>query len=83
MSLKQAIYEFEHKFDDALYNHFMRKEPFEFWKCWSQKFNRNKLGNLRRLIKLMVHLTKTECSTIMVTGYATTVLHNCGIVWRR
>jgi len=44
--IKQAIYEFELKFDNALYDHVMRKEPDEFWKCWSRKFNRNKLGNL-------------------------------------
>jgi len=26
-AINQAIYEFEHKFDDALSDHFMRKEP--------------------------------------------------------
>jgi hypothetical protein len=44
-AIKQALYEYEHKFDDALYDHFIRKEPCEFWKCWSNKFNRNKLYN--------------------------------------
>jgi hypothetical protein len=34
------MYEGDHKFDDALYDHFMRKEPNEFWKCLSRKFNR-------------------------------------------
>jgi len=27
-----------------LYDHFIRKEPNEFWKCWSQKFRRNNLS---------------------------------------
>jgi exonuclease III len=44
-AIKHALYEYEHKFDDALYDHFARKEPTEFWKCWSRKFYRNKMGN--------------------------------------
>jgi len=42
-AIKHAMYEFDHKFDDALYDHFMRKEPNEFWKCWSRKFNRKNM----------------------------------------
>jgi len=45
-AIKQAVVEYEHKFDDALYDHFIRKETSEFWKCWSHKFCRNKMGNM-------------------------------------
>jgi hypothetical protein len=45
-AVKHAIFEYEHKFDDPLYVLYINKEPTEFWKCWSQKFNRNKMGNL-------------------------------------
>jgi len=33
MGIKQAIYEFEHKFDDKLYEHFLSKETSQSWKC--------------------------------------------------
>ena len=45
-AVKHAVYEYEHKFDDSLYDHYIHKEPSEFWKCWSRKFNRAKMGNL-------------------------------------
>jgi len=41
-AIKQAMVEYEHKFDD----HFFRKETSEFWKSWSHKFSRKKMGNM-------------------------------------
>jgi hypothetical protein len=44
-AIKQAMCEYEDRFDDELYEHFIRKAPSEFWKCWNRKFNRNRLCN--------------------------------------
>lgn len=46
MAIKQALYEFEHKFDDKLYEHFLSKEPSQFWKCWNRKFHRSMASNI-------------------------------------
>lgn len=44
-AIRQAVYVYEHSFDDALYEHFIRKEPAEFWKCWNRKFRRTSASN--------------------------------------
>jgi len=44
-AIKQAIYEYEHSFDDKLFEHFINKEPSQFWKSWNQKFHRNMCSN--------------------------------------
>jgi hypothetical protein len=38
IAIKQALTDYEHKFDDELHDHFIRKEPTEFWKCWTKNF---------------------------------------------
>ena len=40
MAIRQALYDFDHSFDDELYDHFVSKEPKQFWKCWNKKFRR-------------------------------------------
>ena len=51
-AIKQATDEYEYRFDDALFEHYIHKEPVEFWKCWSSKFKRsfNRLSNQSRPI---------------------------------
>jgi hypothetical protein len=44
MAIKQALTDYEHKFDDELHDHFTRKEP-EFWKCWTKRFNHSVSSN--------------------------------------
>ena len=44
-AIRQAIYDYEHSFDDELYEHFLQKEPVEFWKCWNKKFKRGVLND--------------------------------------
>ena len=47
------MFDYEPSFDDALYEHFTRKESAEFWKCWNRKFRRNasinKLSHINRI----------------------------------
>jgi hypothetical protein len=44
-AIRQALYDFEHSFDDELYEHFLCKEPTDFWKCWNKKFKRQASHN--------------------------------------
>jgi hypothetical protein len=38
MAIKQALTDYERKCDDELHDPFIRKEPTEFRKCWTQRF---------------------------------------------
>ena len=42
-AIRQAVWSYEHTFDDELYEHFVRREPSEFWKSWNKKFSKNAL----------------------------------------
>jgi hypothetical protein len=44
-AIRQAMYTYEHSFDDEIYVHFINKEPADFWKCWNRKFRRNHMHN--------------------------------------
>ena len=41
LAIKNALLEYENRFNDDLLTHFVNKNTPEFWKCWSSKMRRN------------------------------------------